>query len=332
MFDINSVLSQSDLLAYVETAGGKIEKRGERYSCACPLHGGDNPTAFSIFPKDGKLLWHCFTGDCGSGDVITFVEKWQGLDFKGACEFISGDKIADPEGIRLSAEKRLRLAEIEVQVAKEREEARRNELRIAEKHVYYNKTRGEWGKGLWNAKGIDEGMQDFWTLGACEDFVIDGGYHTPTLTIPILNEQRELMTIRHKLINPRTPKDKYRPETAGLHAHPFLAVPEMGYDGSLIFVMEGEIKSMVTWTLCDTDWQCIGVPGQEMYKGLADKLRGKNCVIVPDPGAEKKAMELSKAISGRMLFLPAKIDDLLLSVGADKDYLNAMTKQTRSVK
>jgi len=36
----------------------------------CPIHGGDNPEAFSV--KNGKG-WHCFTGDCGSGDGIGLV-------------------------------------------------------------------------------------------------------------------------------------------------------------------------------------------------------------------------------------------------------------------
>lgn len=338
MFDIDSILVKSDLLAYVEAAGGKPKGHGDRYACACPLHGGDNPTAFSVFRKDGKLLWNCFTGDCGGGDAITFVELWQFSNiidkkerFKRACEWIGGGAIADPEALRESAERRLAQAEAEARAAKEREEARREELRTAERHVYYHKMMPEWARAMWRKRGIDDGMQDFWTLGACEDFVIDGGYHTPTLTIPVVNRQRELMTIRHRLINPRSPKDKYRPETSGLHAHPFFALPEMGYDGGLIWVMEGEVKAMVTWTISDTDWQCIGVPGQEMYSHLVPELAGKNVIVVPDPGAEKNAIEFAKKTGGRMLFIREKLDDLILETGADKNYLYALSKQTRRV-
>ena len=43
--------------------------RGGR--AACPVHGGDNPQAFSAANGKG---WHCFTGDCGSGDA---VELWR---------------------------------------------------------------------------------------------------------------------------------------------------------------------------------------------------------------------------------------------------------------
>jgi hypothetical protein len=39
--------------------------------CACPIHGGDNPTGFSAWKKGGEeWRWKCFTGDCGSGDVL----------------------------------------------------------------------------------------------------------------------------------------------------------------------------------------------------------------------------------------------------------------------
>ena len=49
----------------VEETGAKV-RRGR---CACPLHGGDNPEAFSVSPKG----WHCWTGACGGGDGVAFV-------------------------------------------------------------------------------------------------------------------------------------------------------------------------------------------------------------------------------------------------------------------
>lgn len=67
-FDIKLVLQKADLLTLVERAGGKPVKHGERYSCACPLHGGVNETAFSIYHDNGKDKWKCFTDECGSGE------------------------------------------------------------------------------------------------------------------------------------------------------------------------------------------------------------------------------------------------------------------------
>lgn len=352
MFDINAVLQKADLLHYVEMAGGKLKATGRSHACACPLHGGDNPTALSVYFQDGRWKWKCFTGSCGGGDAITFVEVWQGLTettdtqtgrristFEQACEFITGEKASDPLAMKVSAEERYEAARIERVAAQEREQARRVEFQKAERHLYYHNVAKErkWMTEKWVEWGIDEGMQDFWTLGGCDDFFVDGEYHSPTLTIPTFDETRQLLTIRHRLLNPRDPRDKYRPDRTGLHAHPFLAVPEMGFDGELIWVMEGEKKAMITWTRCDSEWQCIGVPGQEMYKSMIEKLKpvGKRVIVVPDPNSErnpnahKKAFALAKEIDARFLPLPVAIDDLILSVEVTPDGLFQIQKQAR---
>ena len=341
MFDIDAILAKSDLVEYVRRAGGELTGGGGRYACACPLHGGDNNTAFSIYHKDGRWLWNCFTGgDCGGGDAITFVQKWLNKSFREACEWINGGQIDDAEGMKVSAEDRLRKAEIEAQAAAEREQARRRELQVAELHLRYHKNMPEWIRGEWVKAGIDEGMQDFWTLGGSEDFTYKIGddlYHTPTMTIPIFDTSKELLTIQHRLLNPHNPKDKYRPERTGLHAHPFLAVPEMGYDGDIIFVVEGAKKAMVTWTRSGSWSQCIGVASQEMYKPLIEILKpvGERVIVVPDPNtasnpnAVKKAYALAKGVGGKILPMAYKIDDLIIATDMQENDLFAMAKQAR---
>lgn len=340
MFDINSILAKSDLLAYVERAGGIPKGSGNRFACACPLHGGDNTTAFSIFYKDGRWIWNCFTGNCGGGDAIRFVEVWQGLDFKRACEWINGGAIEDAQGMKESAEARHAAALLEEQAAKERTEARRRELEVAEIHLHYHNEMKQWMKDKWTESGIDEGMQSFWTLGGCEDFTYKDDeqiYYSPTLTIPIFSETRELLTIQHRLLNPHNPKSKYRPEKTGLHAHPFLAVPELGYDGGKIIVMEGAKKAMVTWTRSDSDWQCIGVDSQEMYKNMVEVLQpvGSRVIVIPDPNTDgnpnavRKAWHLAKQIGGTMVQIPVKIDDLILETNMQQNELYNLLKQAR---
>lgn len=349
--NLDDVFAKADLLTFVERAGGKPVRSGASYSCACVLHGGDNPTAFSVSEKNGKWLWNCFTGDCGGGDAITFVQKWQNFtdttrdgkkltSFQQACEWILGGQIEDAEWMRESAEARLQAAQQEAIAAKEREDARRNELRVAELHLQYHNHMTQYHKETWTKRGIDEGMQGFWTLGGSSDFVYksdDKLYHTPTLTIPVFNEQRELMTIQHRLLNPVNPKDKYRPERTGLHAPPFFAVPEMGFDGEFILVMEGAIKAMVTWTQCDSDWQTIGVMSQEMYRCMESDLKpvGKRVVVIPDPNSPrnpnslKKAFALAKSVGGKFLQLPSKVDDLIIASNLKRDDLYALLGQAR---
>lgn len=147
------------------------------------------------------------------------------------------------------------------------------------------------------------------------------------------------MTIQHRLLNPVNPKDKYRPDTTGLHSHPFLAMPPMGYDGGIIFVMEGAKKAMVTWTRSDSDWQCIGVSSQVEYRHLTEdlKLVGKKVIVVPDPNSErnpnayKMGADLAKAVGGKILHVTDKIDDMILALDVKKDDLFAMSKQARKV-
>lgn len=78
MLDINRLLTALDLSDLVRQAGGKLANG--RQSCACPLHGGDNPAAFHLFTsEDGHPMWHCFT-KCGSGNALTFLARWKNLE------------------------------------------------------------------------------------------------------------------------------------------------------------------------------------------------------------------------------------------------------------
>ena len=328
MFNVNEIIAKTDLRELVEKAGGQVNKN----RCACPIHGGKDTNAFAIYHKDGRDYWKCFSNDCGGGDCIDFVMKWRGYDFKQACEFLGGDVHADPVEMERLARERVERAREKLERDQHAYEAALKELQFAQKHLHYHDNMKQWAREMWVARGIDEGLQDFWTLGACEDFSINNGdYHTPTLTIPIFSESRDLLNIKHRLINPQKPNDKYRPEKSGLGPFPpFLAIPEMGYDGDLIVVVEGEIKAMVTWaTVSGIDVQTIGIPGRSQFKSIAEKVKGKNVVVIPDPGAEKDAYDFAKSIQARYLPMPSKVDDYILETGISSDNFYSLIKQSR---
>jgi len=68
---LKALVSVGEVLsAYGLDAG--LVRRGMRLRGCCPLHGGDNPTAFSV--DDERGLWHCFTA-CGGGDVVDLVGR-----------------------------------------------------------------------------------------------------------------------------------------------------------------------------------------------------------------------------------------------------------------
>lgn len=52
--------------------GGRLNSKGDRLVGCCPLHGGDNKSAFSIFKKTNT--YSCFTR-CGSGNVLTLAYR-----------------------------------------------------------------------------------------------------------------------------------------------------------------------------------------------------------------------------------------------------------------
>src|SRR5712691_2912375 len=63
--------------------GFDVNERTRR--CACILHGGANPTAFS-WREDGR--WHCFS--CGrGGDRIALVRAVCGCSFREAVTFLA---------------------------------------------------------------------------------------------------------------------------------------------------------------------------------------------------------------------------------------------------
>ena len=70
----------------------KLDKAGSNLKARCPFHNEKTPSFF-ISPDRGT--YYCF--GCGaSGDIFTFVEEFEGLDFKGALKLL-----ADRAGVQL---------------------------------------------------------------------------------------------------------------------------------------------------------------------------------------------------------------------------------------
>ena len=88
--NINAILQNNDLIQMAERDGAVFKKHTTGWNSHCPIHNGDNKTAFSVWIEDGKQKWHCFTKDCGSGDVIDYVMARDHVDLKRACEILGG--------------------------------------------------------------------------------------------------------------------------------------------------------------------------------------------------------------------------------------------------
>lgn len=100
--DVDYILERTDLVQLAERAGARLKKSGGGSRGACPLHGGDNPSAFHIYTgKDGRQRWHCHTGCNDGGDAIDFVRQLHHLsdDAEGFLEAVR--LLAETAGISL---------------------------------------------------------------------------------------------------------------------------------------------------------------------------------------------------------------------------------------
>jgi len=78
---ISSVLQAAGVLAM-------LRRRGDRLVGPCPIHGGDNPTAFSVDLSLNR--WYCFTGCSAGGDVVDLVRRLHRVGFRDAAAILSG--------------------------------------------------------------------------------------------------------------------------------------------------------------------------------------------------------------------------------------------------
>jgi DNA primase len=80
----------------VVTSYIKVERAGKNLKARCPFHNEKTPS-FYISPDRGS--YYCF--GCGAkGDIFTFVEQFEGLDFMGAMKLL-----ADRAGVPIVLEK-----------------------------------------------------------------------------------------------------------------------------------------------------------------------------------------------------------------------------------
>jgi DNA primase len=91
----------------------KLERAGSNLKARCPFHNEKTP---SFFVSVDRGTYYCF--GCGtSGDIFTFVEEFEGLDFKGALKLL-----ADRAGVQLEVYSR------EMKEAKDKTQSEKDKL------------------------------------------------------------------------------------------------------------------------------------------------------------------------------------------------------------
>ena len=101
----SSVDKIKERLGIVDVVGSyvKMERAGGSFKARCPFHNEKTPSFF-VSPDRGS--YYCF--GCGAkGDIFSFVEEFEGLDFKGALKVLAGRAGVElvPENPKLKNEK-----------------------------------------------------------------------------------------------------------------------------------------------------------------------------------------------------------------------------------
>ena len=101
---VEAVKRQVDLAEYIGRVAA-LQKSGRSLRGLCPFHTEKTPS-FYVFPERGT--WRCF-GSCGEGgDLFSFVEKRENVDFKGALRLLAAEA-----GIELTAQDPRRRSHLE---------------------------------------------------------------------------------------------------------------------------------------------------------------------------------------------------------------------------
>jgi DNA primase len=139
-----------DCVDFLELVSARTDLRRAgpaRYEGLCPFHEERTPS-FGIDPS--QKVYHCF-GCQASGDVFTFVQETEGVDFKGALELL-----AERCGVELERER---------EDPREEEQRRRRE-RLLE---LLGRTCGYYERYLWESKEADRARRYLQERGLGEE-------------------------------------------------------------------------------------------------------------------------------------------------------------------
>ena len=178
-------------LDIVEEIGAVVtlRKSGKAYKGLCPFHGERTPS-FYVFPD--KQDWHCF--GCGErGDIITFVQKQQSLDFREALELL-----AERAGIPLEYNARPETAEEAAETAtRKRLRALNEAAAIWFHHQLLQSTAAQYCRSYLDSRGVSNESIAHWRLGYAPDgdaltqYLLGAGYSAKELVEAGLARERE---------------------------------------------------------------------------------------------------------------------------------------------
>lgn len=284
MSDINALRASVSIVDLIERSGLHVIGHGKHLTTK-------EHDSLRIFPETNS--WYWFSRGEG-GDVFTWLEKHGRMTFTEACQAIERGEYG-----RVSLPVVAREPKPVPQLAQDL-------------HLRYYRNLDDAARAWWRGQGINDAAMARFFLGYCEFHPI---YRQPTYTISIIENGR-LLNVRHRLACPQNPKDKYRPEQAGIPAALFNAdilTPELAG----VVVVAGEKKVVVLWQ--------HGIPAVSSTAGCGHwpvefTTRLQFCqkvYIAFDPGESAAAWRMAEHVGERafIVSLPDKPDDFITAHG-----------------
>jgi len=228
---IDEVIARSDI---VEVIGKslKLKRSGSNYFACCPFHKEKSPS-FSI--NTTKQFFHCF--GCGeSGNVVTFVMKYNSLDFVDAIKSLAANYgVHIPENI-------VKLSKQEVQQQKERQATLNDTLSKTVQFYRNNLVNSSLAGHYLKNRGLSDSIIQHFLLGyvpnqntalaslfsdyARNQFLIDAGLVVKSengnlydrfrerIIFPIRNTRGDIIAFGGRIIAKGEPKYLNSPETS----------------------------------------------------------------------------------------------------------------------
>ena len=151
-------------LDIVEEIGAVVplKKSGKAFKGLCPFHGERTPS-FYVFPETGT--WRCFGCNEG-GDLFTFVEKQQGLDFRDVLT-----QLAERAGVALDSSSRDRgdFAESAETSARKRQRQLNEAAAIWFHHQLLQAHEAQYARSYLESRGVSNESIATWRLGYAPD-------------------------------------------------------------------------------------------------------------------------------------------------------------------
>jgi hypothetical protein len=336
MADIIDIKARTDLRHQVaQDLGHPVRRTHNTWVWACPFHSEKTIGGFHVY----KTRYKCYSCDA-QGDIFDWRQHYHKETFSQAVSALGGEYKSDnpiEKLMRDQARAEQALKDLALEIKRNAEAI--HELRETMLWEKYHEQLDEQTRKLWRSRGIPDDLQNYWCLGYSPDkriWIGEKEYHTPSLTIPIWEPANgSVVNIKHRLLNPPDPNDKYRPERAGLPQAIFTSALDMPIANRTLLT-EGEIKAMVSFMAAeDPTLQVVGLPGKTPKQELVQQLdKCDPLYICMDPDATDKAVTIATQLGKercRLITLPEKIDDMILKYGLGAGWMRNIMRTAQRI-